>query len=299
MSVLKGDQTTFKVRATNFMFAYMYELEVVLMDIRQRLQVIDFQSDEANMDRPLKEFLKKFIMEEFNRLPEKDMCMIIEDSTKIEVDYTHFSDMYISNVKLPEELDSKEKDAIRQNKKSVYTNPDLYLEITNGIDIVYESIELKSTKADSIPGSSIRQVNPFEWTVFVKHTEGDIKVLTGQYINSINSKLQFPDRSPRPQVSFKELFKWNKENRFIDGSKLKYILMPDGEKADFLMDWQAFLANRWVEILFSPKTKKNEPWFNNNLRIFALEFLKRYDELSEADKHSFKQMISGLIDTKN
>jgi hypothetical protein len=40
----------------NFMQVYMYELEIFLYTKKDELKEVSFQSDEANTDRPLKEF---------------------------------------------------------------------------------------------------------------------------------------------------------------------------------------------------------------------------------------------------
>ena len=45
----------------NFMQVYMYELEKYLQTKEEAIKQISFQSDEANTDRQLKEFLKKTI----------------------------------------------------------------------------------------------------------------------------------------------------------------------------------------------------------------------------------------------
>ena len=111
----------------------------------------------------------------------------------------------VNRVLLPEDISDELKEIIKASKSSVYTNPDLYLELKLGDEISYESIELKSTKNDSIPGSSIQQIVPEEWVIFIKHSGKSISISTGQYIHAINSKMQFPDRSPRPQVSFKAM----------------------------------------------------------------------------------------------
>jgi hypothetical protein len=121
----------------------------------------------------------------------------------------------VNRVLLPEDISDELKEIIKASKSSVYTNPDLYLELKLGDEISYESIELKSTKNDSIPGSSIQQIVPEEWVIFIKHSGKSISISTGQYIHAINSKIQFPDRSPRPQVSFKAMSTWNKDKRIV------------------------------------------------------------------------------------
>ena len=50
----------------------------------------------------------------------------------------------------------------------------------------------------------MQQINPYEWVIFIKQGK-PIEITTGFYLNSITEKVQFPDRSPRPQVSFNTL----------------------------------------------------------------------------------------------
>lgn len=171
------------------------------------------------------------------------------------------------------------------------------MKITDGLDIVYETVELKSTKQNSIPGSSIQQILPDEWVIFIKHTSNSIKVVTGQYIHAINSKMQFPDRSPRPQVSIEELKEWNHQNRIIQNDCISYIADDsDVVKYDLIMDWQDVLSKRWIEVLFEhTSVKTNEPWFNNNLRKFIIRFLDKYDKLNDSEKQSLKTQIQSLI----
>jgi len=73
----------------------------------------------------------------------------------------------IKKVYLPNELGKELKKQISASKSSVYTSPDLYLEIHDGQDVYYQSLELKSTKNNKIPGSSVQQVSPFEWVISI------------------------------------------------------------------------------------------------------------------------------------
>ncbi|WP_415669320.1 hypothetical protein [Streptobacillus ratti] len=182
---------------------------------------ISFQSDEANTDRPLKEFLKFLIENEFNMVLNNtginNIC--IGDKLYSIQPYLNYR---IKRVLLPDELTYELKQILRATQNSIYTNPDICLEIDVNGELYYETIELKSTKNNSIHGSSIQQIIPNEWVIFIKHSINNIEIVTGQYINSINSKIQFPDRSPRPQVSFKELNIWNTLYRNIDDKVLIY-----------------------------------------------------------------------------
>ncbi len=279
-----------------FMHFYMLELEVFLNSQKKNLLTVSFQSDEANTDRPLKEYLKSAIENELNMLPSNPIVskLFIDDQTHSIEEYRDYK---ISRVILPDEIDEILKQKIKESKSASYTNPDICLEIKGNTSTFYQTVELKSTKNDSITGSSIQQIIPDEWVIFVRHTSKDIEVVTGQYINSINSKMQFPDRSPRPQVSFKELLSWNSLHRTIENSKLIYT--PDDSltnKLALLDDWQGVLSKRWIDILLnSEKVKKSEPWFNNNIRKFILDFLEIYDAYSEEEKALIKSKIQSMI----
>ena len=72
----------------------------------------------------------------------------------------------------------------------------------------------------------------------------------------------------------------------------------DINKRLLIKDWQKVLAERWLEILFNDsRTKKKEPWFNNNLREFILLFLEKYELLNDNQKKEFKEKIKSLIST--
>ena len=283
----------------------MFELETMLRE-QQDMKRISFQSDEANTDRPLKEYLKAFIIKNITKIPK---CKADNTLTIKKVDeagqtsteyyrYADYMDITIVDVLLPEEITYSQKELILESKVSVYTNPDLFIMIRDGQGETYsQSIELKSTKNDSIPGSSIQQVNPMEWVIFVRHSARGVFITTGQYINSINSKLQFPDRSPRPQVSFNELVGWNSSNRTVKQGNLEYKITHSDSiaKHQLLADWQNYLADRWIEVLKANTTKANEPWFNNAMRKFALKFIDFYDGLSPQEKTILKNKIQRLI----
>lgn len=55
----------------NFMYLYMYHLEKFLLSKKEEILKLSFQSDEANTDRPLKEYLKNLIENNFNKIPKK------------------------------------------------------------------------------------------------------------------------------------------------------------------------------------------------------------------------------------
>ncbi len=294
-----------QVRIDIFFHIFMYELETMLRGHQQEMLEISFQSDEANTDRPLKEYLKAFIMRNITGIPrnkyDNTLSIIYMDeagqSKRNSFRYGDYADIIITDVLLPEEITDTHRRLIAESKASVYTNPDLFFIMRDGQgDTFFQSIELKSTKNDSIPGSSIQQVNPMEWVLFVKHNDRGVFITTGQYVNSINSKLQFPDRSPRPQVSFKELADWNRTNRHANQGRLEYLISHSDSVAKFqlLDDWQNYLADRWVEVLKANRIKANEPWFNNAMRKFALKFIDFYESLNPEEKANLKSRIERL-----
>ena len=277
-----------------FMRLYMYELEIWLNEHKQELLKISFQSDEANTDRPLKEFLKSAIELHCNclsRLKGIDSVTINSESYPV---LSIVTNTVINSVILPPI--SNELKNILKKENAVFTEPDMCLVILQNGKPEYVTIELKSTKNDSIPGSSVQQITPEEWVIFIKHTSNTVEVTTGQYFYAINSKMQFPDRSPRPQVSFSELRKWNSRCRKVEGKSLAYKSIGDEpEKHELLTDWQGVLAKRWTEIVFNRSHHNGEPWFNNNLRKFVLQFLEQYDAMSDKEKEEYRASLKRNI----
>ena len=140
---------------------------------------------------------------------------------------------------------------------------------------------------------------PDEWTIFVKHNGQNAEVAVGKYFNAINTRMQFPDRSPRPQVSFSEMKLWNNINRKIINDTVSYNYAEDRNlKHRLLTDWQNVLAEEWVNVLLRSDNikQKNTPWFYNNLRKFILLFLSEYDEMSQFEKDKFKKDVADLIE---
>ena len=61
--------------------------------------------------------------------------------------------------------------------------------------------------------------------------------------------MQFPDRSSRPQVSFKEMVSWNQTNRILKYASLIYKNDAEEQiKYKLIKDWQNVLSERWMDI---------------------------------------------------
>jgi hypothetical protein len=282
----------------SFLIVYFYKIENELNTTKNGLETIKFQSEEANTDEFLKRYFQDFLLKhnDLSEVKLKKLSVKIDLEEHI-IDIESLKSYKISNVLLPEQLNTEQKRFITESKKSVYTSPDLYLEITNGINIYFESVELKSTKDNNIPGSSVQQVSPFEWVIFVKRDNEKVLVTTGFYINSITEKLPFPDRSPRPQIGFKTLLDWNKKYRKVENDVLtiENITEINNDKIKLLTDWQDFLATEWLEIVKLEESRNSEKWFNNAIRKFALKFLDYTDTLTNADKEKLKINLTELI----
>ena len=281
-----------------FLIAYFYKIETELNNTENGLEIIKFQSEEANTDEFLKRYFQSYlsIHNNLNYIGLKKLVVKI-DSEEYTIDIEKLNCFRITNVLLPEHLNVEQKKEIAKSKKSVYTNPDLYLEITDGTNIYFESVELKSTKDNNIPGSSVQQVTPFEWVIFVKRDSKKVLVTTGFYINCITDKLPFPDRSPRPQIGFKTLSEWNKKYRKVQDEVLtiENITEINNDKIKLLNDWQDYLASEWLEIIKSDESRKSEKWFNNAIRKFSLKFLEYSEKLTKSEKENLKNNLTKLI----
>ncbi len=277
----------------HFLCTYFYQIETKLNEDCKELSTIKFQSEEANTDEYLKQFFKGYLSKH-NKLaltPSIDKVSIKRGEEVFSCAMNELKDFCIKSVWLPKDLTSEMKADIARSKRSVYTNPDLYLEISMPTKTEYVSVELKSTKKDSIPGSSVQQVSPYEWVIFVKHTAKTVNTACGFYVNAITEKLPFPDRSPRPKVGHKTLKGWNKKNRKVAGGTLVYTIDPEIEAAKnaILEDWEKYLCDEWLQTI-ARKKKGREKWFNNTIRIFSYELLKSVKDNPE----KLNEMLSVL-----
>ena len=273
-----------KEKVNSFLSVYFYEIERLLNSNSSELSKIKFQSEEANTDEFAKVFFRDFIRKNNNLANSKISQVNFQDENGTKkILISEINDIVILDVLLPENLTDTQKREIAVAKSSIYTNPDLYLKIRGKDFERFESVELKSTKDNSIPGSSVQQVSPFEWVIFIQRKPDTIKVTTGYYLHSITEKLPFPDRSPRPQVAFNTLAAYNSTNRILNQDILTYTRNAKSEesKAKLLIDWQQFLAEEWFGIITKNDTGRvNEKWFNTTLRKFVIKLLEHVKKLN-------------------
>jgi hypothetical protein len=275
-----------------FLAAYFFQLENLLNQEKKGLAKVKFQSEEANTDEYFKAFVADIITKN-NSISTLEIENVIINNNRFEI--KELQEFKIIEVILPNELSIEQKQQSAKEKDGIYTNPDILIKIENGENIYFQTIELKSTKVNAIPGSSIQQVKPYEWVIFIKRNQ-KIEITTGFYINSIIEKLPFPDRSPRPQVAFNTLSKWNQTNRIIENENLIYNIDKESEatKIKLLNSWQNFLTDEWLDIIKSENVNKNEKWFNNAIRLFAMKFLDYTETLDEKELNDLYERLKKL-----
>jgi hypothetical protein len=280
-----------------FLHIYFYELEKKLIENQHVFNHIEFQVDEANIDLPLKLNLKEFIKNQFSKIPkelsQKKLKIKKNENQEVSIfNYSDYLEVEVIDVFVPNVDDIDQYQDILKKENQRYTNPDLLFLIQDKTETFFRRIELKSTQKNIIPGSSIQQIEPLEWVIFVRRQQNKFDISIGQYINCLNSTIPFPDRSPRPQVSFNDLSIWNKNNRIDQNQELLYIQENNTEKIDILINWQNHLASEWLSFLQKyQKNDKRETWFNQTINMFLLKSLTYYETLSKKDKQAFIEKL--------
>ena len=274
-----------------YMRAFLYELEAAI-NRKDLFKHVRFQLDEANTDKETKKAVKDFINNEINTI--RTVQKVIIDGKSYDLKKDSFK---VLKVIEPEEYTEKDKELVKTLKKGIYVNPDLTLTCLIEGKQYIEYLELKSTKTDKIPGSSVQQIVPDEWVLFIKHTDKSINTISGQYKYSISGTMQFPDRSPRPQVSYNELLNWIEDYRVFQSKTLEFKKDESAsEKEELINDWQGVLSHRWMKVIQSKRKENGEPWFNNNLRKFVFQLLNYYDTLDKEKKEELKNSIERNIE---
>ena len=284
---LNMDMTTLESFA--FFSIYLFCLEHNSTLIYKISKEVNFHSQEANTDEDLKICLRDFFKAYPHCTCSQDFTLyLLIDKNKYIFDFSQLSRFYIQDVLLGSEMSDEQVDYIKAIKtSSVYTNPDLLIVLNTGQLI---PLELKSTKKDKIPGSSVQQVDPTGFVLFVKKTpRNEIEITTGIYANSITGRVQFPDRSPRPEVSFSSLNYWNQKNRSYSAGSLTLSYQTEEleTKSRNFIDWQQSLTEEWLDYVKSDRSPRK--WFDINLRMFTYELVQYYETLSEDEKKIFIQ----------
>ena len=278
-----------------FMLVYLKELESNT-DLLENLGKVVFHLDEANSDKQAKSIIKDFMLR--NPTVSTDCDLEIHQETQI-LKYPSMKFIHIRQVYLQDELTEPLKELIKSKKSnSVYTNPDIFIELSNGKETEFFSVELKSTKKNEIPGSSVQQINHYEWVIFIKQGK-PIEITTGLYLNSITEKVQFPDRSPRPQVAFNTLKNWNKNNFISENNSLIFKITQSewDNKNQLIRNWKITLVEQWLKVVLDENLTltSRSPWFNETLIMYTDKLLAHYEQLSKIDKEKLRDKLKYLL----
>ena len=257
----------------DFMEKYMLGLvEYLKENHSEEIYALQYSSQEQNLDGPLKETLKGIILGEYRSYPN--------------------ASYHIQNVYIKDDLDSNKalkevvKEAIHNrtnaNTGNRFVNPDLTLEIVSNDDgtVYYDTIELKSTCDDTIKGSSLTQVYPDEWTIFIYHTKDgkDGDMACGRYRDAvIDIQINFAIRTV---VSFKEL----KTNMYNQHTKLS-----DEESEELIAAWYTKSSLKTFNNLTADK---GIGLYGRTNRELILAVLDMYCEMSDEEKIQFRNKLT-------
>lgn len=118
-------------------------------------------------------------------------------------------------------------------------------------------------------------------------------------MNSITEKIQFPDRSPRPQVSFKTLKNWNKKNFISKNNSLIFKITQSewDNKNQLIRNWKITLVEQWLKVVLDKNLTltSRSPWFNETLIMYTDKLLAHYEQLSKIDKEKLRDKLKSLL----
>lgn len=276
-----------------FLHLFFHKLEMILnkpVNLTE-LRNLKLHRDEANTDDQLKKFIKDSIHKNKDSIigSMANNQIIYDDELTLFTDDLNFN---VDQVYLPQELTAEMINAVKVEGRT-FTNPDLLIKVSDtNNEYKYIPLELKSTKTNSIPGSSVQQIDGDEWVIFVKITTTKTEVIIGKYLWAINQKMQFPDRSPRPNVSFDTMSDWKKSNETYGNDTLTIILPEQdiSERNEVINNWQQVLVERWIEEV--KRKKISVGWFNSVIRSYTYQFLQLYNDMSKEEQDELMNILN-------
>ena len=195
-----------------------------------------------------------------------------------------FINSNLKNITFNRIYDNKEYFNLKNKDESISKITDLVISYTIEGKKLFSEIEVKKTNKDKIPGSSINQIKPNKCIVFFKMGK-ETKVEVGYYSQAISGRIAFPDRLPRPEVSFKLLEQYNKE---INETNFSEKLIENEKSFLYKGQLSKYLAEQWISKLFSLKPTT---WFHKAISIFSLHLIEKYEKMDYSEKESFKNEI--------
>lgn len=176
------------------------------------------------------------------------------------------------------------------NRKNINESISKYadLVITYSIDntVFIDEIELKKTQSNKIPGSSIKQIQPFKSVIFFKLSKNNIDVESGYYCQVVSGTIRFPDRLPRPEVSFSNIKQSNKELENIDNITEDVFSI---NTEIFTNDIDTILSNKWFDNMFNGfnQKEKTNNWHKEALKKFLFKTITKYKTMTKEEQDDF------------
>lgn len=227
---------------------------------------VKLTEDELNIDKYLKKLIQKTI--------KKDLS-VINLSLKqynIEIKKILTKSQYFNS--------------IVKNKKNISKYCDLVLiYVQNGIKKEYE-LEIKKTNKNKIPGSSIQQISPEKTVIFFKYFKDTVEIEIGYYFQLVEDHIPFPDRSPRPLISFNAL---KESNQKLDNGLITTDELIESSQSIFEDNWIDNMSSSWIDN-FKNRIKKNS-WFHIAMKKFTLKMLNYYNTLNEKEKEEYLEYL--------
>lgn len=239
-------------------------------DVNQ-VKSIEYQKDEANTDHEI----KRFMAEKINQ---------INEFVYTEITYNNQCfDINPCDVKAY--IGSEYPKQISKTNAKRHVTPDIVIEIN---DHVF-TVEIKTSKTGGdIPGSSVQQSDPDEWSIFVNRKTG--KVTCSKYAIAFSGKIPFPDRSPRPIVSCLSVEDWSRTHVIKD--KLHGVAMINdldivNNRRTMVNDWKEELISNWFDMMSVP----SRGWFPNVLKRFVVYLLESEKNQDPAKRSTYIEKI--------
>jgi len=229
---------------------------------------LKLMEDELNIDKYIKKQTIKILKNDFDELN------IFLNDYNIKLKKLLTKDQYFNkrNKRYEEENISKFCDLVLVYKENGFNKED--------------ELEIKKTNKNIIPGSSIKQIKADKALLFFKYTKGNVELQVGYYFQSVEERIPFPDRSPRPNVSFNSLKETNKE---LMDSETSLEDVKSRTEDIFKDNWMEQLVSNWMDDVKSKFIKKS--WFFITIRMFALRFINYYENLSEIERKKLKEEL--------
>lgn len=229
---------------------------------------LKLQEDELNIDKYLKENIQRIIKSNLKNINEN-----LSDNK-----------LKIKSVLTKEEYFSTKR--VRVNEKEISKFCDLVLVYERDGIQREDELEIKKTNSNKIPGSSIKQIKPEKTVIFLKYSKNKIDLEIGYYFQLVEEEIPFPDRSPRPTISFNAL---KDSNERLTKKETTMEELIESSKSVFDDNWIEQLVNNWMTLIKNKSFRKT--WFHKAIAIFVLKLWSYFDTISPEDKKELKEYL--------